>query len=184
MAIAVGDVVGHDLTAAATMGQIRSVYRAMIADGASPAGVVDRMQASWDVLGLERMATAVFGRMWPATGEVRLASAGHPPPLLVRDGTAELLPDRADDPARGVDRAGAGVARHRAGGRDDAAVHRRAGGGRDLSLQVGLAAGGDAAAAAGHPDPRRLCASCSRPRWSAATAATTSPCSAIGRPAL
>ena len=94
VAFAVGDVVGHDLTAAATMGQIRSVYRAMVADGASPAGVVDRMQASWDVLGLERMATAVFGRLWPATGEVRLASAGHPPPLLVRDGVAELLPVR------------------------------------------------------------------------------------------
>jgi len=92
VAFAVGDVVGHDLTAAATMGQIRSVYRALVAEGASPAGVVDRMQASWPVLGLERMATAVFGRLWPATGAVSLASAGHPPPVLVRAGTAELLP--------------------------------------------------------------------------------------------
>lgn len=92
IAFAVGDVVGHDLTAAATMGQIRSVYRALVAEGASPAAVVDRMQASWPVLGLERMATAVFGRLWPATGRVLLASAGHPPPLLVSDGEAHGLP--------------------------------------------------------------------------------------------
>jgi serine/threonine-protein kinase RsbW len=92
VAFAVGDVVGHDLTAAATMGQIRSVYRALMSDGAGPAQVVDRMQASWPALGLERMATAVFGRLHPATGEVRLASAGHPAPLLVDDDGARLLP--------------------------------------------------------------------------------------------
>ncbi|GAA2727856.1 SpoIIE family protein phosphatase [Cellulomonas aerilata] len=92
VAFAVGDVVGHDLTAAATMGQIRSVYRALMSDGAGPAQVVDRLQASWPVLGLERMATAVFGRLDPATGEVRLASAGHPRPLLVDAAGARLLP--------------------------------------------------------------------------------------------
>jgi serine/threonine-protein kinase RsbW len=92
VAFAVGDVVGHDLTAAATMGQIRSVYRALMSDGAGPGHVVDRMQASWPVLGLERMATAVFGRLDPATGAVRLASAGHPPPLVVDDDGAHLLP--------------------------------------------------------------------------------------------
>jgi PAS domain S-box-containing protein len=92
VAFAVGDVIGHDLVAAATMGQIRSVYRAMVAEGASPAAIVDRMQAGWPVLGLERMATAVFGRLWPGTGAVRLASAGHPSPLLVRPDGAELLP--------------------------------------------------------------------------------------------
>jgi PAS domain S-box-containing protein len=92
VAFAVGDVVGHDLTAAATMGQIRSVYRALMSDGAGPAQVVDRMQASWPSLGLERMATAVFGRLDPLTGEVRLASAGHPAPLLVDDDGARLLP--------------------------------------------------------------------------------------------
>jgi PAS domain S-box-containing protein len=95
VAFAVGDVVGHDLTAAATMGQIRSVYRALMSDGAGPAQVVDRMQASWPVLGLERMATAVFGRIHPATGEIRLASAGHPAPLLVDDDGARLLPVEA-----------------------------------------------------------------------------------------
>jgi serine/threonine-protein kinase RsbW len=92
VAFAVGDVVGHDLTAAATMGQIRSVYRALMSDGAGPAQVVDRLQASWPSLGLERMATAVFGRLDPVTGAVRLASAAHPAPLLVDDTGARLLP--------------------------------------------------------------------------------------------
>jgi serine phosphatase RsbU (regulator of sigma subunit) len=157
VAFAVGDVVGHDLTAAATMGQLRSVYRALVADGASPAGVVDRLQSSWHVLGLERMATAVFGRLWPATGEVRIASAGHPPPVLVGDGTAELLPVRPTSllgasigPApewTGTVPPGATVLLY-----TDGLVERR-----DLPLEAGLERLRRAAASAGTRDPERLC---------------------------
>jgi serine/threonine-protein kinase RsbW len=94
VALAVGDVVGHDLTAAATMGQLHSVYRALLVDRPSPSAVIDRLQASWSLLGLQRMATALFGTLHPATGRLRLASAGHLPPLLLTDGHAEFLPVR------------------------------------------------------------------------------------------
>jgi serine/threonine-protein kinase RsbW len=92
VALAVGDVVGHDLTAAATMGQLHSVYRALLVDRPSPSAVIDRLQASWPLLGLQRMATALFGTLDPATGQLRMASAGHLPPLLLSGGRAELLP--------------------------------------------------------------------------------------------
>src|SRR6185312_13233101 len=51
-----------------------------------------RLQASWSLLGLQRMATALFAALDPATGQLRMASAGHPPPLLLRAGHAEFLP--------------------------------------------------------------------------------------------
>ncbi|MGY1601753.1 SpoIIE family protein phosphatase [Geodermatophilus sp. SYSU D00815] len=97
VALAVGDVVGHDIAAAATMGQLHSVYRALLADRPSPSAVIDRLQAGWSLLGLQRMATALFGTLDPATGRLRIASAGHLAPVLVTDGHAELLPVR---PAR------------------------------------------------------------------------------------
>ncbi|SNS44296.1 serine/threonine-protein kinase RsbW [Geodermatophilus saharensis] len=91
VALAVGDVVGHDVTAAATMGQLRSVHRALLADRPGPAELVERLHGSWPLLGLPRMATALFARLDPATGALRIASAGHLPPLLVGGGRAELL---------------------------------------------------------------------------------------------
>jgi serine/threonine-protein kinase RsbW len=92
VALAVGDVVGHDLTAAATMGQLTSVYRALLVDRSTPSALIDRLQASWALLGLQRMATAMFARLDPATGRLRIASAGHLPPMLITGDSAELLP--------------------------------------------------------------------------------------------
>jgi serine/threonine-protein kinase RsbW len=94
VALAVGDVVGHDLTAAATMGQLHSVYRALLVDRPPPSAVIDRLQASWPLLGLQRMATALFATLEPSSGQLRIASAGHPPPVLLCGGRAELLPVR------------------------------------------------------------------------------------------
>ena len=94
MGLAVGDVVGHDITAAATMGQLRSVYRALLADGPTPGAVVDRLQTGWPLLGLRRMATALFASLDPVSGRLRFASAGHPPPVLLEGGRARYLPVR------------------------------------------------------------------------------------------
>jgi len=92
VALAAGDVVGHDITAAATMGQLTSVYRALLVDRPTPSAVIDRLQASWSLLGLQRMATALFATLDPATGQLRIASAGHLAPLLLTAGHAEFLP--------------------------------------------------------------------------------------------
>lgn len=91
VALAVGDVVGHDITAAAVMGQLRSVHRVLLAERPSPSAIIDRFQAGWGLLGLQRMATALFGSLDPASGQLRLASAGHLSPLLVTGSAAEYL---------------------------------------------------------------------------------------------
>jgi serine phosphatase RsbU (regulator of sigma subunit) len=88
---AIGDVVGHDLTAAAMMGQLRSVFRALITVTTGPGALVAQLQGNWATLGLPRLATALFARLDVATGELRIASAGHLPPLLVTDELATYL---------------------------------------------------------------------------------------------
>ena len=130
VALAVGDVVGHDITAAATMGQLTSVYRALLVDRPSPSAMIDRLQASgrcWGCSGWRRRCSRTLD---PATGQLRVASAGHLPPLLLTDGHAELLPVQPSRmlgappaPAPALEWAGVLPV-----GRDAGAVHRRAGG--------------------------------------------------------
>lgn len=89
----IGDVEGHDTTAAATMGQLRSAARALAGQVREPSRLVDALRWSWDLLGFRRTATAVFGRIDPTTGDVVLASAGHLPPIMIDScGLASLVP--------------------------------------------------------------------------------------------
>lgn len=88
----IGDVAGHDRSAAAMMGQLRSAARALAGQVASPGELVAALKWSWDLLGFERLATGLFGELDPSTGELILASAGHHPPLMVESGRARYLP--------------------------------------------------------------------------------------------
>ena len=107
--LVIGDVVGHDLGAAATMGQLRGLVRAIGYDsGATPARLLERVDAAIDglALGINAVATAVVARIEQSDDErsrgvrtVRWSSAGHLPPVVVRaDGTVEVLTVRNDLP--------------------------------------------------------------------------------------
>jgi serine/threonine-protein kinase RsbW len=87
----VGDVAGHDPAAAVAMGQVRTASRALAGQVRTPAELVDLMRSSWELVGVDRMATVLYGRLDMASGELMLASAGHPPPILVSDGRASLI---------------------------------------------------------------------------------------------
>ena len=93
--IAVGDVMGHDLTAAAAMGQLRSVLRSYAWQGSAPSVVLDHLDQLVQGLDMAQLATALYARLeLPADGPgtLCLANAGHLPPVLRRpDGTAVLL---------------------------------------------------------------------------------------------
>ncbi|MET7982014.1 MULTISPECIES: SpoIIE family protein phosphatase [unclassified Streptomyces] len=102
MAVAVGDVVGHGLTAACVMGQLRSALSAAsrAADGPARALEVLGLYAR-SVEGAES-TTAVTAWIDWETHTITYSSAGHPPPaLLRRDGSVEFL-DRATDPPLGA----------------------------------------------------------------------------------
>ena len=94
--IAVGDVMGHDLQAAASMGQLRSVLRSYAWQGSAPNVVLDHLDQLVQGMQMAQLATAVYARLeLPAGGEpARLcfANAGHLPPVLRQpDGTTVLL---------------------------------------------------------------------------------------------
>ncbi|HEV3266173.1 MAG TPA: GAF domain-containing protein [Acidimicrobiales bacterium] len=88
----IGDVAGHDRHAAALMGQIRSAARALAGQVDSPAELIAALRWSWDLLDADRITTALFAELDPATGELMMASAGHYPPLLIARGMTEFLP--------------------------------------------------------------------------------------------
>jgi PAS domain S-box-containing protein len=105
VALVVGDVAGHGLRAAASMGQLRNAFRAYGMVEASPAEVVARINRLV-MSGVEQvMATVLYLVLDRETGEVAFSAAGHPPPLVIAPDGARFLdggrsvPIGAADPA-------------------------------------------------------------------------------------
>jgi len=102
LAITVGDVVGHDITAAAAMGQLRATLRGLALDGGDgPADALDRLAAINTQLAITAFATVIHAHLTRRGNGVWTmcwATAGHPPPLLVTPGAGarqlEQLPAR------------------------------------------------------------------------------------------
>jgi PAS domain S-box-containing protein len=108
--VAVGDVVGHDVFAAAAMGHLRGLLRASVWDvgrspgggenrrhGHEPADVLTRVDRLVQGLETATLASVAYARLEPLSGgasgwRLRYSSAGHPP-LMVRrpDGSTEVL---------------------------------------------------------------------------------------------
>ncbi len=91
VAVVVGDVVGHGLRAAATMGQLRNAFRAYGLVESTPAevmGCVNRLLARNDE---GAMATVLYLVIDRDRGEVVFASAGHPPALILAEGESRFL---------------------------------------------------------------------------------------------
>jgi PAS domain S-box-containing protein len=92
--VAIGDVMGHDLIAAAAMGQLRSVLRSYAWEGHRPSEVLERLDRLVQGLGMAQLATCVYGRLLPVEGGalLRYANAGHLPPVVQRrTGEVEVL---------------------------------------------------------------------------------------------
>ncbi|MDQ0791060.1 SpoIIE family protein phosphatase [Streptomyces sp. B3I8] len=96
MALVIGDVVGHDLKAAAHMAEVRNMLRALAWDhGEPPSLIMRRLDEAVTNTSDAPMATIVFARIeGPEGGPWRLhwVNAGHPPPLLItHEGTTRFL---------------------------------------------------------------------------------------------
>ncbi|WP_369258390.1 SpoIIE family protein phosphatase [Geodermatophilus amargosae] len=109
--LVIGDVAGHDITAAATMGQLRTMLRMAGHDGtAGPARVLSAVDIACDTLRHDVFATALVARVERFTPDepardraITWSSAGHPPPLLLHDdGSVDVVTDRVGFPL-GVD---------------------------------------------------------------------------------
>ncbi|MFD9126003.1 SpoIIE family protein phosphatase [Kitasatospora sp. NPDC059571] len=86
-ALVIGDVIGHDLQAAARMAQLRNILRALAWDRhEAPAAVVARLDDAMTSLTDVPMATMILAYAEQSPNgpwRLRWTSAGHPPPLLL-----------------------------------------------------------------------------------------------------
>ena len=94
VALVVGDVAGHGVRAAVTMGRLRTAIHTLAMLELPPAETLQQLNELMQELGVREphFATCVYAIFDAVSGTCEVASAGHLPPLLVRpDGTNELL---------------------------------------------------------------------------------------------
>ena len=112
MIVTVGDVLGHNTEAAAAMGQIRSMLRAIaVTTGAGPAELLRRVDQAMTTLQVDTTATAVVVRMEQTEGQAHLgltevywSNAGHPPPMVIHpEGSVRALTGPRPELLLGVD---------------------------------------------------------------------------------
>ena len=83
IALSIGDVIGHDLQAAAIMGQVRAVTRSYALEDPDPGSVLTRLNRLLPLAyPCGTLVSAVAGLYDPTTGRLQWANAGHPHPLL------------------------------------------------------------------------------------------------------
>jgi serine phosphatase RsbU (regulator of sigma subunit) len=106
----IGDVVGHDTAAAASMGQLRSLLRGIAHfSSAGPAEVLHGLDQAIADMHTDTLATAAIARIEhtdarDGSRRLRWANAGHPPPLLLApDGHTSVLGGPIGDLMLGVD---------------------------------------------------------------------------------
>jgi serine phosphatase RsbU (regulator of sigma subunit)/integral membrane sensor domain MASE1 len=92
--LAVGDVVGHGLTAAEDMTQLRNAGRTLAIAGYQPARILEELARVTDWATSGKFATVATAIIEPDVSLVTYATAGHPPILIRRakTGTVEIPP--------------------------------------------------------------------------------------------
>jgi anti-sigma regulatory factor (Ser/Thr protein kinase) len=101
--LAMGDVVSRGVRAASVMGQLRNALRAYALDGRPPAAVLDRLHGLLRSLERREMATLAYMVLDPVSLSYTLASAGHPPPLVLgEDGAVDLIEEGRGPPLGAV----------------------------------------------------------------------------------
>ncbi|MDR7323199.1 SpoIIE family protein phosphatase [Catenuloplanes sp. NPDC020197] len=92
--VAIGDVAGHSLHAATVMAELRHALRAYAVEGHPPGTLLVRINDLMLTLLAGEVATVCVMLIDPASGHVRMANAGHLPPMLITDGRVEFIEDR------------------------------------------------------------------------------------------
>jgi serine phosphatase RsbU (regulator of sigma subunit) len=92
-ALLVGDVVGHGMDAAVAMGRLRTGFRMIAAIRREPGAMVQAVSHQVEAIPNAMCSTVLCAVVHLPTGTVDWCRAGHLPPILLRDGKAELLDD-------------------------------------------------------------------------------------------
>jgi serine phosphatase RsbU (regulator of sigma subunit) len=91
LAVAVGDVAGHGIAAVSAMAQYRFALRTIISTTSAPQTVLHHVDESARFFDIPLFSTCLVGVLNTTDATWTYSSAGHPPPLLVRDGLVQLL---------------------------------------------------------------------------------------------
>jgi serine phosphatase RsbU (regulator of sigma subunit) len=112
VALVVGDVAGHGVRAAVTMGRLRTAIQTLAMLELSPAETLQQLNELMEMLGEQEphFATCAYAVYDAVHGTCEVASAGHLPPLLVRPGGGSQFLDVAPSPPLGI---GEGIIRSR-----------------------------------------------------------------------
>jgi serine phosphatase RsbU (regulator of sigma subunit) len=102
LGIVVGDVAGSGLSAAVIMGRMRSALRAYVLETDDPATALHKLDRKMQYFEQDVMATVLYGVYAPESGEVRISSAGHPPPVLAVSGEQAIIVSLRPDLPIGV----------------------------------------------------------------------------------
>ena len=97
-----GDVAGHGISAATTMGALRAAVRAFATVNASPASILARMNTYMSTFKPDAFATLLIAVFDPADDMLRFARAGHPPALLLHPDGSSVMLDQGLGPPLGV----------------------------------------------------------------------------------
>jgi serine phosphatase RsbU (regulator of sigma subunit)/anti-sigma regulatory factor (Ser/Thr protein kinase) len=102
MIVAIGDVAGHGLPAASTMGKMRNALRAHALLGGTPLEIVARAEEFHRHFGDGELVTLLVGVLSADLSTFRFVSAGHPPPLVVDVDGARFPTNAHGNPAIGM----------------------------------------------------------------------------------
>jgi phosphoserine phosphatase RsbU/P len=105
LGVVIGDVAGSGLPAAVIMGRMRSALRAYALETQDPGEVLGKLDRKMQHFEPGALATVQYAVIDPALDRVRIASAGHLPPVVASPGQASGLADIAGGLMIGVDAA-------------------------------------------------------------------------------
>ncbi|MFC5220187.1 ATP-binding SpoIIE family protein phosphatase [Streptomyces coerulescens] len=92
VALVIGDVMGHSMTSAAIMGQLRTSVQTLAGLDLPPDEVLHHLDDQAGRLGSEHTATCLYALYDPVLQRLLVSNAGHLPPVLLRpDGGVEVL---------------------------------------------------------------------------------------------
>ncbi|MGW1288576.1 SpoIIE family protein phosphatase [Streptomyces sp. NPDC002586] len=99
VALVIGDVMGHGMAEAATMGGLRTAVRTLSELELPPDEILGHLNDIVGELGTDAFATCLYGVYDPVSRRLSYASAGQPPPAVAHpDGTVTFLPMTPDPP--------------------------------------------------------------------------------------
>jgi hypothetical protein len=93
VALVIGDVMGHSMTSAAIMGQLRTIVQTLAGLDLPPDEILHHLDEQAERLGSEHTATCLYAMYDPVLHRLLISNAGHLPPVLLHpDGGTEVLP--------------------------------------------------------------------------------------------